>query len=137
MILSVFEKKIDIPSDHIKTSWTRLQQRETFVKAQIPPYKVEFHHDTQCGPFKPKELNIHHGPWLHLPAIIGEVTDHYRDLHYLYGAYVISFRLIRPIQLEFFKENNHIRLKLQAYVHPWLKTLWPRMNQIFWMGFKI
>ena len=137
MVESLFTKQIKIPKERIEQSWQRLQKRETFVKSQFFPYKVEFDNESQEGFFAPGELNIHHGPFLHLPAILGRVESGYRDLKYLYGSYVISFRLIRPVRLEFVRNQDSIELKLKSYVHPWLKALWPKMNQIFWAFFKI
>jgi hypothetical protein len=130
-------KLIKIPKERIEQSWQKLQKRETFVKSQFFPYKVEFDNKSQEGFFSPDELNIHHGPFLHLPAILGCIDSSYRDLKYLYGAYVISFRLIRPVRLEFFRQEDSIELKLTSYIHPWLKAIWPRMTQFFWAFFKV
>ena len=137
MIQSIFQKKIIIASETIETKWWALQKRETFVKSQIPPYKVEFDHSTQVGIFEKNELNIHHGPFLHLPAVVGDVENNYRDLKYLYGAYVLSFRYIRPVRLEFFRHKDYISLKLTSYVHPLFRYVWPMMNQFFWFFFRI
>ena len=136
MIESIFEKKILFKKDK-QESWKRLQRRETFVDSQIPPFKVEFDNKEQKGVFKEMELNIHHGPFLHLPAVVGEVSHEYRDLKYLYGAYVISFHLIRPIRLEFFCREKTIDLKLQSYVHPLFKNIWPQINKVFWFFFRV
>ena len=136
MLRSIFEKEFILKSKQ-EESWKRLQQRETFVDAQIPPFRVEFDNKDQKGGFQEEELNIHHGPFLHLPAVVGKVSKEYRDLKYLYGAYVISFRLIRPVRLEFFNREKSIKLRLESYVHPRLKIFWPQMNKIFWLFFKI
>lgn len=137
MIESIFFKELKVSEDKIEKTWKKLQKRETFVKSQLPPYKVEFDNISQQGTFECNELNIHYGPFLHLPAILGEVKNDYRDLKYLYGAYVFSFRFIRPVRLEFFRNKQSISLKLTSYVHPWLRWLWPKMNKFFWYFFKI
>ena len=134
---SIFKKKIFIDQQQLDIKWKKLQRRETFVNSQIPPYKVEFNYHKQEGFFEKNELNIHFGPFLHLPALVGDINDNYRDLNYLYGAYVISFRIIRPVRLEFFKEEKSITLKLQSYVNPTLEKPWIYMNNIFWNFFKI
>ena len=137
LVESVFTKEIKVPRERVESSWQKLQRRETFVKGQFPPYKVEFDDKSQEGFFVTDELNIHHGPFLHLPAVLGCIESNYRDLKYLYGAYIISFRFIRPVRLEFFKKNDSIELKLTSYVHPWFKVIWPQMNKIFWAFFKV
>jgi hypothetical protein len=121
----------------IENVFHKLQQRETFVDGQIPPYKVEFDSKLQSGPFEEGELNIHHGPLLSVHGIIGKISDNYRDLRYFYGSYILSFRLIRPIRLEFFKEENGIRLKVTCLVKPWFVGIWQLLNNIFWKFFGI
>jgi len=127
------------PCGHQKkeTIFDNLQKRETFVKGQIPPYKVEFDSELQTGTFKEGELNIHHGPLLSVHGIIGEINESYRDLKYFYGSYILSFRLIRPVRLEFFKEEEGIRLKVTCLVKPWFIRPWVLLNKIFWKFFGI
>ena len=127
------------PCGHQKKEavFNNLQKRETFVKGQIPPYKVEFDSELQTGTFKEGELNIHHGPLLSVHGIIGEISDTYRDLKYFYGSYILSFRLIRPVRLEFFKEEEGIRLKITCLVKPWFIRPWELLNKIFWKFFGI
>ncbi|MBC61111.1 MAG: hypothetical protein CMP11_01540 [Zetaproteobacteria bacterium] len=137
MIISTFEKKIKIKKQKLTKSWIKLQKRETFVEGQIPPFRVEFNNINQNGTFETNELNIHHGPFLHLPGVIGEINDSYRGLYYLYGSYVLSFRFIRPVELEFFKEEDGIRLCLKSYINPKFKKIWPLMNSFFWFFFKL
>ncbi|MCJ8277822.1 MAG: hypothetical protein HRT44_00095 [Bdellovibrionales bacterium] len=132
MTLHVFEKSFSLPKEKADVVWDKLQRRETFIKGQLPPYKVEFETDLNEGPFEEGELNIHHGPLLSVHGIIGKVTKDYRDLSYFYGSYVISFRWIRPIRLEFFREENTIKLKIQSYVRPWIKPIWHNINNLFW-----
>ena len=127
------------PCGHQKkeTIFDNLQKRETFVKGQIPPYKVEFDSELQTGTFKEGELNIHHGPLLSVHGIIGEISESYRDLKYFYGSYILSFRLIRPVRIEFFKEEEGIRLKVTCLVKPWFIRPWVLLNKIFWKFFGI
>ncbi len=117
--------------------WDKLQRRETFIKGQVPPYKVEFDSPQSEGPFEKGELNIHHGPLLSLHGAVGEITNDYRDLLYFYGSYVISFRLIRPTRLEFFRKENTITVKISSYVHPLIEPVWSLGLWIFWKTFGI
>ena len=117
--------------------WESLQQRETFTQGQIFPYRVEFETGKEHGPFDSGEKNIHHGPLLHLPGEIGNVTDDYRSLFYYFGSYVISFRLVRPACLEFFKTDKGIKLSLKSFVKPSFGFLWRFGNKIFWKFFGI
>lgn len=129
----VFEKTFKIKKAKADKIWERLNLRETFVKGQIFPYKVEFEADEQKGPFKTGELNIHHGPLLSVHGKIGEINDTYRDLQYMYGSYVLSFRFIRPTRLEFFRiSETELSLRLTSYVSPFMKPLWNAGNKFFW-----
>ncbi len=132
----VFEKSWSFEANQCKKIWDKLQRRETFVKGQLPPYKVEFASGRTSGVMESGELNIHHGPFLSVQGPIGEITDHYRDLHYLYGSYVLSFRLIRPKRLEFFREDTEILVRLTSEVSPRIKSLWNFSLHIFWSFFK-
>ena len=111
MVSYVFEKTFKVSEKRMDKIWERLNRRESFVKGQVFPYKVEFANPTQEGPFQTGELNIHHGPLLSLHGVIGEISSEYRDLKYFYGSYVLSFRIIRPVRLEFFRKKNSIELK--------------------------
>jgi len=124
-------------TEQIDTVFENLQKRETFVKGQLPPYKVEFDAPIQSGTFEEGELNIHHGPLLSVHGVIGEISEKYRDLRYFYGSYILSFRLVRPLRLEFFKENEGIRLKVTCLVKPWFIKPWEILNNIFWKFFGI
>lgn len=119
-------------TDHI---WDRLQKRETFTKGQLPPYQVEFETGKDTGYFEPGELNIHHGPLLSAHGVIGDVNDHYRDLKYSYGSYALSFRLVRPVRLEFFKKERSIQLKFSVQVANWFYYPWHLMSAFFWRQF--
>jgi len=130
-----FKKTFSLKEKRCEKAWQKLQKRETFTRGQIPPYKVEFHADSQKGNFKEGELNIHHGPFLSVHGAIGEISECYRDLQYFYGSYVLSFRLIRPTRLEFFKKDNIITVKIHYYLKPWIKPLWIAVNFLMWRSF--
>lgn len=133
----IFEMSWDIKTDDCQKAWDKLQRRETFVKSQIPPYKVEFDSASQSGPFAEGELNIHHGPFLSVHGAVGEISSTYRDLQYFYGSYIFSFRLVRPTRLEFFKTENSIKVRLTSYVRPWFKPIWQLGLNFFWGVFGI
>ncbi len=133
----VYERDFHYPVDKISSVWKKLQRRETFTKGQLFPYRVEFAASSQEGEFLPGELNIHHGPFLGVHGAVGEVTDSYRSLEYFYGSYVGSFRLVRPVRLEFFREGSDLKLKLKVYVRPWFRPLWRLCNFILWSGFRV
>ncbi len=135
--LDIFEMSWSFSPNDCQKAWDKLQLRETFVKGQLLPYKVEFDSLTQSGKLKTGELNIHHGPFLSVHGAIGEINTHYRDLNYFYGSYVFTFRLIRPTRLEFFKTDNTIKVRLTSYVHPMMKHLWQLGLKIFWGTFGI
>lgn len=128
----VFEMSWSFSNENYQKAWDKLQLRETFVKSQLPPYKVEFDSDKQYGPFAPGELNIHHGPFLSVHGAVGEISSSYRDLQYFYGSYVFSFRLVRPTRLEFFRADNSIKVRLTSYVRPWFKPFWQLGQKFFW-----
>ena len=135
-VLDEFELEFSYSDEEIASVWNRLQRRETFTKSQLFPYRVEFGGALETGEFSPGELNIHHGPFLSVHGAIGEVTNTYRGLDYFYGSYVLSFRLVRPVQLEFFRAGNKLKLKLRAFVRPWAKPFWRFGNMILWAGFR-
>lgn len=132
----VFERDFHFDEKRIKSIWTKLQRRETFTQGQLFPYRVEFSASSQAGEFLPGELNIHHGPLLSVHGAIGEINSSYRSLNYFYGSYVISFRLVRPVSLEFFREVGSMKVRLTSHIRPWFKPLWQLGNQILWFGFK-
>lgn len=132
-----YEREFLYSPGEIDSVWKRLQRRETFTKGQIFPYQVEFVADSQEGEFLPGELNVHHGPLLSVHGVIGEVTENYRDLRYFYGSYVLTLRLVRPVQLEFFREENRLRLKLRSYVRPWFIPFWRFGNFLLWSSFRL
>lgn len=131
-----YERSFSYPKDKMDSLWQRLQLRETFT-SQIFPYRVEFAAPSQKGQFSPGELNIHHGPLLSVHGAIGEMSSKYRGLNYFYGSYVVSFRLVRPTQLEFFREDNVLTVKLSAFVRPWFKPFWRLINTLLWGSFRL
>ena len=132
-----YEQSVNFSTSACDKIWDKLQRRETFAKGQIPPYQVEFESGVNTGEFKEGELNIHHGPFLSAHGIIGEVTSNYRDLKYSYGSYVITFRLVRPVRLEFFRKENTITLKFSCQVRNWFAPIWHFFSLIFWGQFAI
>jgi hypothetical protein len=136
-IIYDYEREFHYKDSEIEAVWKRLQRRETFTKGQIFPYQVEFVSPSQEGEFAPGELNIHHGPLLSVQGTIGEVTGHYRSLDYIYGSYVLTFRLVRPVKLEFFRNENKLRLRLRSYVRPWFLPFWQLGNFCLWSSFRL
>ena len=133
----IYEKKIKVDPSKLNEFWEKLNLRETFIDAQFFPYKVEFATGLKSGCFQTGELNIHHGPFLSVHGSIGKVSENYRDLNYFYGSYALSFRLVRPTRLEFFKEDDGIRLKLHAFIKPWFAPFWRMGNNFFWLFFNV
>ena len=58
MCEDVFEAEFKIPTEKKDIFWHKLQQRETFVEGQIPPYKVEFESEQTAGAFQIGEKNF-------------------------------------------------------------------------------
>jgi len=133
----VFEYAFTKKPAKAEKMWELLQLRETFVKSQLFPYKVEFDAPSQKGAFLEGELNIHHGPLMSLHGAIGKVAPKYRDLQYHYGSYILSFRWIRPTRLEFFRDKNQITVRLTYFVRPWIKPFWAGFNEFFWRLFPV
>lgn len=130
-----FSRDFHGTDEKLQQFWNKLLLRETFTKDQIFPYRVEFSDTSQEGYMIPGELNIHHGPFLSVHGAVGEITKNYRNLNYFYGSYVLSFRLVRPVQLEFFKEDQFIKLKFKVYLRPWFSPIWEFSNRILWSLF--
>lgn len=135
-VLDEYQREFLFPDGAMAQIWDRLQRRETFTNSQIFPYRVEFAAASQEGEFSPGELNIHHGPFLSVHGSIGEVTSSYRGLDYFYGSYVLSFRLVRLVKLEFIRDGNTLRLKLRSYVRPWFRPIWHFGNFLLWTSFR-
>jgi hypothetical protein len=136
-MLDEYERELIFSEKTMASVWKKLQLRETFTKGQLFPYRVEFAASSQEGEFSPGELNIHHGPLLSVHGAIGEVTSSYRSLHYFYGSYVFSFRIVRPLELEFFREGTQLKVKIKSYVRPWFRPVWRCLNYLLWSSFKI
>jgi hypothetical protein len=132
----VYERDFKFAASEISHAWEKLQRRETFTKGQIFPYRVEFAASSQEGPFLPGELNIHHGPLLSVHGTIGEVSSTYRSLDYFYGSYVLSFRFIRPIKLEFHRCDDTLKLRITYFIKPCFRPYWHFLNRIFWSSFR-
>ena len=132
-----FQRDFHFSDEKMSSVWKKLQRRETFTKGQLFPYRVEFAAISQEGEFSPGELNIHHGPFLSVHGAIGKVTTNYRSLDYFYGSYVMSFRLVRPVQLEFLRDGDKLTVKLRVFVRPWLRPVWRFLNLFLWAGFRL
>lgn len=136
---SQFEKAYHSPYTE-EQIWNWLNNPKTFTASQVWPYKVEFLPDkTQKSDFERGVLNNHHGPLLSLAGLIGEINPHYRDLHYFYGSYAISFRFFRPFRLEFWTatdaNGSQLKMKLSTHVYSPFYKFWNWSQQIFWSGF--
>ena len=121
--------------------WARLADPATFTDTQIPPWRVEF----LGGGFDEGVVTTHHGPGLHLPGVLAEIRDgEYRDLQYLYGAYAISFRLLRPTRLQIAVTDAvtdagpgcEVEVCIDAHVHPRMLRLWSLSQRLFWRRFE-
>jgi hypothetical protein len=115
--------------------WNILQRRETFCRGQLPPWRVVFESGLSSGTMEKGEFSIHHGPMLSAHGVVTEINDHYRDLQYGYGSYAISYRLIRPYRLQFFKEKDLVRLQFDVYTPAWFAGIWNLLSFIFWPQF--
>ena len=135
MLEVTYETKIFLTPKKIDDFWRRLNLRETFTRGQIFPYRVEFMANSSEGPFQDGELNIHHGPLLSAHGAIDGVGSSHRGLAYSFGSYVLSFRLIRLVRLDFYRETAGIRVSLRAFIAPRLFPFWSIANQIFWRLF--
>lgn len=137
-----YRKSWSVPYSR-KKIWAWLNRPETFTKAQLPPYRVEFiSNDPEQRPgFHEGGLNIHHGPLLLASGQLGEIRDQeYRDLQYFYGSYVISLRLVRPTRLQFWLEETQAELtevsvQLDASIQSWFLPFWKLGSQGFWSLF--
>ena len=139
LVLSSFVKSFVIKFP-INRCWLVLNSMETFTKHQVFPYRVEFLDSKGGSHFSPGVWTNHHGPLLNVCGQIGEMTpNQYRDLNYSYGSYILSFRLIRPVRLQFFFEEDGehtvIRVHFDCYVRSWLEPLWHLLLSVFWRLF--
>jgi hypothetical protein len=123
--------------------WSWLDDPETFVRGQIWPFRVEFLSTEPSVPpgFSNGGLNVHHGPLMCFAGQLTEIREGaYRCLHYFYGSYVLSLRLIRPTALEFWVDDapdggTHVRLRVSSFVHRRFARGWSRIQALFWRRF--
>ena len=120
--------------------WDWLNDPATFIRGQPWPYFVEF----VDGGFETGVLNTHTGPLIHFPGVIGEVrAPEYRDLSYLYGAYVFRMRWIRPVRLQFWVDEidvdgntgTRVHVRVDSHVRSWIRGIWSTGNSFFWRFF--
>lgn len=122
--------------------WAWLNDPATFVDSQVWPWRVEFVE----GGFEPGVLNCHHGPFMVFAATVGEMRPGFsRDLRYYYGSYAVSFRLIRPVRLQFLLDDvpagpgsgshTQVRIVVDALVRRWLVPVWRWGLRLFWGRF--
>ena len=132
----IFSKPLD-------SCWKILNHSDTFSKHQLFPYNVEFFplNKSSTNHMQEKVWTNHHGPLLSAAGQLVTLTPQsYRDLHYNYGSYAISFRLIRPVRLQLFftaLESNKTKVTVQfdTYVASWFNTLWTYIQYLFWKPF--
>lgn len=154
----VYDTTLPVPRPR-PAVWAWLNNPDTFVKGQLWPYRVEFlpnsgdpdDQGNATSGFAKGVLNIHHGPFLHLPGRIGEVdpgTDgqgHHRDLIYTYGAYAIAWTAVRPTRLAFWLTDPddpskthtacNLRVRVEAHCKPRIAAFWNASQNLFWKRF--
>ncbi len=122
---------------------------ETFTKGQPWPYRVEFLETPQgdgtvARGFDVGTLNAHHGPFLNFSGVVSEVTvgsdRAVRDLEYVYGAYALAFRWIRPRLLRLAVERTgaercRVTVRVESFTRPWIAGMWTLGQRIFWTAF--
>ncbi len=122
--------------------WRWLCDPATFVDGQVWPWRVEFIDPatgTQAG-FTPGVLTNHHGPGMSFAGVIGEVREpEYRDLAYVYGAYLLSPRICRPVRLQFHLtdhgDRTDVRITVDAQVRRGLGRVSDTVQRGFWRRF--
>lgn len=129
--------KVKVDEDRM---WNWLNSIDTFREGQVGPYTVEFHDPlSMANPrFASGVQTNHYGPFLNAAGVIGEIRPKsYRDLKYYYGSYVFFFSWVRPSRLQFFydQSSKELRMELEAYVKPWLKSTWNWGMSVFWPRF--
>lgn len=122
--------------------WAWLEDPDTFVRGQIWPFRVEFlSTEPSVPPGFSTGLNIHHGPLMCFAGQLTEIREgEYRCLHYFYGSYVLSLRLVRPTALEFWVDDapgggTHVRLRVSSFVHHRFARAWSLLQGLFWKRF--
>ena len=127
----------------IESCWNKFNHSDTFSKHQIFPYRVEFcpKNSSSNNHFHENVWTNHHGPLLNAAGKIVTMNPFsYRDLHYTYGSYALSFRLLRPVRLQFFFEEidtnkTSVRVQFDTYVPNWFSKLWTFTQYFFWKPF--
>ena len=129
----------------LQSCWDTFNHSDTFTKHQVFPFKVEFcpFDASISNQFKESVWTNHHGPLLNVAGKIKSIKEpYYRDLHYTYGSYAISFRLLRPVRLQFLFEaltenQTQVTVQFDSYCKPWISSLWSGAQFIFWKLFFI
>lgn len=127
------EWHLDFDRDEV---WEWLCDPGTFIDGQVWPWEVEFLPDEQGpGDFRPGVYNAHTGPFMSFAGILGEIEEgRYRDLHYFYGSYALSFKLFRPIRLwvDDRPGGTAVRLRVDAHVRTWAEGIWKWLMKTYW-----
>ena len=137
-----FKKKVMVKKP-IDRCWEFLNRMDTFTDGQVFPYRVEFvsENENEEPSFTTGTWTNHHGPLLNAAGKIVTMNPFsYRDLHYTYGSYALSFRLLRPVRLQFFfeeidKNKTSVRVQFDTYVPNWFSKLWTFTQYFFWKPF--
>ena len=126
-------------SGHTKDElWRYLSKKSTFQKGQVFPYRVEFLNENPSELyFKKQDYHNHHGPFLSANGIVSEmIPTSYRRLDYFYGSYGISFRLFRPVSLEFWidedQEKTLIKSRFVFYVSKRVPQAIIKLMRLIW-----
>lgn len=134
-----YQQEWDVNCDEQKM-WAWLNSVSTFRDNQALPYVVEFldPESPQDPQFRVGVDTNHYGPFLNAAGVITQMdTLKYRDLQYYYGSFVFSFRLVRPVRLEFFYDSSNKKLKMVMtnYVRSFFVSLWQTLLGWFWPRF--
>ena len=144
----VFERTFEVDCGW-ETAWGWLMRPETFTRGQVWPYRVEFLETPQpdgriARDFEVGTLNAHHGPFMNFCGVISKVEvgadQAMRDLEYGYGAYALSFRLIRPTMLRIRVQARgddrcRVTVRVESFARSWIAGLWTLAQRCFWPGF--
>lgn len=138
-VRQIFEQEWKVECDE-QRMWNWLNSVSTFRDHQSLPYVVEFlDPDSPSDPqFRVGVDTNHYGPFLNAAGVITQIDPmKYRDLQYYYGSFVFSFRLVRPVRLEFFydSEKKVLKMKMTNYVRSFFASLWSTMLSWFWPRF--
>lgn len=144
----VHEHSFDLARGFEET-WTVLMTPETFTKGQPWPYRVEFLETPQADGtvargFDEGTLNAHHGPFLNFSGVVSSVEvgpdRAVRDLEYVYGAYALAFRWIRPRLLRIAVDRTapdrcRVTVRIESFTRPWIAGAWTLAQRLFWSAF--